>query len=59
MPACCMCALQFPALQCGSYYKGCDALQQAREEGRKFWSEGLAQTKVRRHRGFKEKQTDE
>ena len=25
MPACCMCALQFPALQCGSYYKGCDA----------------------------------
>ena len=25
MPACCMCALQFPTLQCGSYYNGCDA----------------------------------
>ena len=42
MPACCMCTLQFPPLQCGSYYKGCDTPAAGKGRRGEIWGEETA-----------------
>ena len=46
MPACCVCTLQFPPLQCRSYYKGCDTPAAGKGRRGEIWGGETA----RRHK---------